>query len=99
MRLRAVKDRLKIEHAILRGLREVLEALLERKPEIRSIIPGEIRRVRDARGPVRIRVTTPTQTGWKGIALAGGARQELFFNTKLPKEHLEKAVESVLAAR
>ena len=96
MRLRASKDRLKVEHSILRGLRGVLEDLLERQPAIHSIIPGEIRPVRDAKGPVKIRITTPTQTGWKGIALASGARQELFFNTKMGKEELEAAVRSTL---
>jgi hypothetical protein len=96
MRLRAAKDRLKVEHSILRGLRGVLEELLQRNPSIHSIIPGEIRPVRDAKGAVKIRITTPTQTGWKGIALASGARQELFFNTKLSKEDLEKTLGPVL---
>ena len=85
MRLRAAKDRLKVEHSIIGGLREVLEDLLHRNPSIQSIIPGRIRPVRDAKGPVKIHITTPTQTGWKGIALASGARQELFFNTRLTK--------------
>jgi len=97
MRLRAAKDRLKIEHSIIGGLRAVLEDLLERTPEIASIIPGEIRKVRKARGPVKIRVTIPTQTGWKAIALASGARQELFVNSKLEKEALERAIGQALA--
>jgi hypothetical protein len=96
MRLRAAKDRLKVEHSIIDGLREVLEDLLERNASIHSIIPGRIRPVRDARGPVKIHITTPTQTGWKGIALASGARQELFFNTPLSKEEIDKALGAVL---
>jgi len=96
MRLRAAKDRLKIEHSIIGGLRPVLEELLARNPSIQSIIPGVIRPVRDAKGPVKIRITTPTQTGWKGIALASGARQELFLTTKKTKEELEQAVKTVL---
>jgi hypothetical protein len=98
MRLRAVKDRLKVEHSIIGGLREVLEDLLARQPAIHSIIPGRIRPVRDAKGPVKIRITTPTQTGWKGIGFASGARQELFFNTRLGKEEVEKALGPVLKA-
>jgi hypothetical protein len=98
MRLRAAKDRLKVEHSILDGLREVLEDLLHHNPSIQSIIPGRIRPVRNARGPVTIHITTPTQTGWKGIALASGARQELFFNTRLSKEEIEKALGPVLKA-
>ena len=66
------------------------------RPEIASIIPGEIRKVRKARGPVKIRVTIPTKTGWKGIALASGARQELFINTKLTKEQVEAAITAAL---
>lgn len=96
MRLRAAQDRLKIEHSILDGLRPILEEALARNPKITSIIPGVIRRVRKARGAVRIRVTIPTQTGWKAIALAAGARQELFFNTKLTKEEVERALRAVL---
>jgi hypothetical protein len=96
MRLRAAKDRLKVEHSIIGGLREVLEDLLGRNPAIQSIIPGRIRPVRDAKGPVRIHITTPTQTGWKGIALASGARQELFINTRLSKEEIGKALDVVL---
>jgi hypothetical protein len=96
MRLRTAKDRLKVEHSIIEGLREVLEDLLARTPSIQSIIPGRIRPVRDAKGPVKIHITTPTQTGWKGIALAGGARQELFFNTRLSKEEIEKALGTAL---
>ncbi len=89
MRLRAAKNRLKVEHSIIEGLRKVLENLLEAVPEIASIIPGDIKKVRKARGAIKIRVTIPTQTGWKAIALSAGARQELFINTRLEKEGLE----------
>ena len=96
MRLRAAQGKLKVEHSIIEGLRPVLEALLAQYPEIRSVIPGVIRPVRDARGALRLRVTTPTPTGWKGIALAAGARQEVFFNTGLDREELETAIGKVL---
>ena len=96
MRLRAAKDRLKVEHSIIEGLRRVLEDLLEANPQIASIVPGEIKKVRKARGPVKIRVTVPTQTGWKAIALAAGARQELFVNTRLTKEELESGIGAAL---
>jgi hypothetical protein len=74
----------------------VLERLLAAEPEIRSVIPGVIKPVRDARGEIKIRVTVPTTNGWKAIALAAGARQELFISTALPKEKLEAAVENAL---
>jgi hypothetical protein len=92
MRLRKVQNRLKIEHSIIGGLRDVLERLLEENPEIRSVIPGVIRPVRDAKGEVKIRVTVPITNGWKAIALSAGARQELFISTGLSKDELEQAI-------
>ena len=93
MRLRKVQGKLKVEHSILDGLRTVLERLLGDNPSaIRSIIPGVIRPVRDAKGQVRIRVTVPTTNGWKAIALSAGARQELFISTNFSKDQLEQAI-------
>lgn len=91
MRLRTAKDRLKIEHSIIDGLRPVLEELLRANPEIRSVIPGVIRPVRDAKGKVKVRVNVPTQNGWKAIALSAGARQELFVSTDMSKDAVERA--------
>ena len=92
MRLRTAKDRLKIEHSIIDGVREILEELLADNPAVRSIIPGVIRPVRDARGKIKVRITVPTQNGWKAIALSAGARQELFISTDLSREQLEDAL-------
>lgn len=96
MRLRKVQNKLKVEHSIIDRLRAVLERLLQENPAIRSVIPGVIRPVRDARGAVKIRVTVPTTNGWKAIALSAGARQELFISTGLSKEDLEQAIERAL---
>ena len=92
MRLRAAQGKLKVEHSIIDGLRPVLERLLRENSNIRSVIPGVIRPVRDAKGDPVIRVTVPTTNGWKAIALSAGARQELFFSTDLAKEDLEKCI-------
>jgi hypothetical protein len=82
-----------VEHSIIDGLRSLLTRLLDDNPAaIRSIIPGVIRPVRDAKGEVKIRVTVPTTNGWKAIALSAGARQELFISTSLTKEELELAI-------
>ena len=98
MRLRKVQGKLKVEHSILDGLRSVLERLLENNPSaIRSIIPGVIRPVRDAKGEVKIRVTVPTTNGWKAIAFSQGARQELFISTHLSKADLEAAIRGASA--
>ena len=98
MKLRAAQGKLKVEHSIIDGLRPVLERLLKGSPEIRSVIPGVIRPVRDARGLPVIRVTVPTTNGWKAIALSAGARQELFISTDLVKEEVEKALRRALAS-
>ena len=92
MRLRTAQDRLKVEHSIIDGVRGILESRLAANPEIRSVIPGVIRPVRDAKGKVRMRITVPTQNGWKAIALSAGARQELFISTNLGKDELQAAL-------
>ena len=95
MRLRTAQNKLKVEHSIIDGVREMLERLLAANPQtVRSVIPGVIRPVRDARGEIKVRVTVPTQNGWKAIALSAGARQELFISTSLGKEELERALEA-----
>jgi hypothetical protein len=94
-RLRTGKGKLKIEHSILDNLRPVLDRLVVRD-DIRSIIPGVIRPVRDAKGPVKIRITVPTQNGWKAIALANGARQELFISTEMNEQQLARAIEEAI---
>ncbi len=96
MRLRAEKNKLKIEHSIIDGLRPVLERLLRDNPEIRSIVPGVIRPVRDAKGPPTIRITVPTTNGWKAIALSAGARQELFISTADGKDELAARIKAAL---
>jgi hypothetical protein len=90
MKLRKVQGKLKVEHSIIDGVRDLLEDLLTENPEIRSIIPGVIRPVRDAKGEVRVRITVQTMNGWKAIALSAGARQELFISTDLNKDELER---------
>jgi hypothetical protein len=94
-RLRTGKGKLKIEHSILEDLRPVLDRLVKVE-EIRSIIPGVIRPVRDAKGEVKIRITVPTQNGWKAIALANGARQELFVSTAMTEEELARVIRGAI---
>src|SRR4051812_26508243 len=95
-RLRTAQGKLKIEHSILDDLRPVLDRLVV-SDEIRSVIPGVIRPVRDAKGPVRIRITVPTSNGWKAIALANGARQELFISTAAGETELAALIQRAIA--
>jgi hypothetical protein len=97
MRLRQHNDRLKVEHSIIDGVREMLQRLLTSNPAIRAVIPGVIRPVRDARGEVKVRITVPTTNGWKAIALSAGARQELFISTAMTKEQLDQALQEALS--
>jgi hypothetical protein len=98
MRLRTAQNKLKIEHSIIDGVRDVLTRLLaEQADTVRSVVPGVIRRVRDAKGPVRMHVTVPTTNGWKAIAFSAGARQELFISTSLSKEELERILADLCA--
>ncbi len=96
MKLRTAQGKLKIEHSIIDGLRPVLERLLRENAVIRSVIPGVIRPVRDAKGDPTIRVTVQTTNGWKAIALSAGARQELFISTSLEKSDLERLIRQTL---
>jgi hypothetical protein len=97
VKLRAAQGKLKIEHSIIDGLRPVLERFLRDNAQIRSIIPGVIRRVRDAKGAPLIHVTVPTANGWKAIALSAGARQELFISTELTRDEIERALKQALS--
>ena len=99
MKLRAAEGKLKIEHSIIDGLRPVLERMLRGSPDLRSVIPGVIRPVRNARGEPSIHVTVPVTNGWKAIALSAGARQELFISTALTKDHLEALIQAALEIR
>ena len=70
-----------------------VRAIAEAMSEIRSVIPGVIRPVRDAKGEIKVRITVQTQNGWKAIALSHGARQELFISTEWGKEEVESALQ------
>lgn len=96
-RLRAEKGKLKIEHSILDSLRPVLNKPVARA-DIRSVIPGVIRPVRDAKGTVRIRITVPVQNGWKAIGFSDGARQELFISTTLAEAELQLVLNELVRA-
>jgi hypothetical protein len=50
----------------------------------------------DAKGTVKIRITVPTQNGWKAIAFANGARQELFVSTAIGEAELAALIQEAI---
>ena len=62
------------------------------RDDIRSIIPGVIRPVRDAKGDSQSADHCSHQNGWKAIGLSNGARQELFISTATDQAELAAAI-------
>ena len=79
MRLRQGSSKIKYQHGMIAGLRELLESI-EDWPEFRSAIPGVIRPTKGA-GEIVLRVQYVTPTGLKCLAKSGAAVQEVFFVT------------------
>jgi hypothetical protein len=79
------KGKVKREHGMIPGLRQILEEL-SRVPEVTSIIPGRIRRTRNSSGAgCSLRVQSETGTGLKCVGRVGGAVQEVFVVTNSPE--------------
>ncbi len=77
MKYRAGQGKIKYEHGMIKGLRELLEEL-QKNEAIQSMIPGEIKPVKKS-SSIKIRRLTPTPTGFKAIFHSGGAVQDVFF--------------------
>lgn len=69
-------SKIKYEHHMIPGLREHLEEL-ESNPDIKSIIPGEIKRTKGAKRFV-FELKYSTLTGAKYLAYSGCSVQEVF---------------------
>ncbi len=69
--------KLKIEHGIIKGLRDLL-AEMAKSDLVESVIPGEIKSVSKARGAVRLRFKYKTVSGGKYLAYGASAVQEVF---------------------
>lgn len=67
---------------MISGLRDFLESI-EDWPEIKSIIPGRIKRT-GIHTALKLKVQYPTDTGLKCQAQSGGAIQEVFVVTSVP---------------
>lgn len=89
MKHRAGSSKIKYEHHMIKGLREMLEKI-EPWAEVISIIPGEIRPTKSHR-PLILEVRHNTPAGVKCLARSGSAVQDVFIVTSKPdifREHL-----------
>jgi hypothetical protein len=82
-------SKIKMEHAMIHGLRDLLESIA-RFEEIQSIIPARIQPTKCSQGSLRLDIQYPTVTGLKCKAYAGGSVQEVFIVTDKPREVEEK---------
>ena len=84
--------RLVITHSTyLEGLIPLLRRLV-RSPEIDTITPAVISRVRGRAPELRLRVSIPITGGWKLVARRGSSAQEVFVVTGLDQVGLEALI-------
>jgi len=67
--------------------------VLARDPEIQTITPGVIARVRGRCSGLQLRVSTPVSGGYKVMARRGTTAQEVFVVTQLGREELRKRID------
>ena len=84
MKHRGKSSKLRYEHALIEGLRPVLESIAPWE-EIHSIIPGRIKPTRGSKRQIRLEIKYFTGTGLKALAKTGTAVQEVFFVTANPQ--------------
>ena len=84
--------RLVITHSTyLDGLIPLLRRLV-RSPEIDTVTPAVISRVRGRAPELRLRVSIPITGGWKLVARRGSSAQEVFVVTALDQASLETLI-------
>ena len=84
--------RLVITHSTyLEGLIPLLRRLV-RSPEIDTITPAVISRVRGRAPELRLRVSIPITGGWKLVARRGSSAQEVFVVTGMDQVGLEALI-------
>jgi len=66
--------------------------LLAKDPEIQTITPGVISRVRGRSSDLQLRVSIPVTGGFKVLARKGTSAQEVFVVTQLDKDELLKRI-------
>lgn len=93
----AKSGRLVLTHSThLPGLIPILTRLAE-QPEIKTVTPGRIARVKARTTPLKIKVTVPISGGHKLQARAQSTVQEVFVVTDLSMEELQKLLDRLQA--
>lgn len=93
----ANKARLVITHSTyIPGLIKLLEKLA-RYPEIQTITPAVISRVKSNSPRLRLKVSVPIQGGHKLIARKSKSAQEVFVITHWSKAELEQAIAQIIS--
>jgi hypothetical protein len=67
-------------------------------PQVDTITPAVISRVRGRSQGLRLRISAPLIGGWKLLARRGSSAQEVFLTTSLDREALQSAVDDLINA-
>ena len=67
-------------------------------PQVDTITPAVISRVRGRSPGLRLRISAPLIGGWKLVARRGSSAQEVFLTTSLDRETLQNAVDTLIKA-
>jgi hypothetical protein len=67
-------------------------------PQVDTITPAVISRVRGRSQGLRLRISAPLTGGWKLVARRGSSAQEVFLTTSLDRDGLQNAVDALINA-
>jgi hypothetical protein len=73
-----------------------LRLMQTQSTDIRTIIPGRIRKCRGNVAQLNFHVTGQSQGGFRAVARKGSTAQEVFFRTALSKDELQMQISTVL---
>ena len=65
-------------------------------PQVDTVTPAVISRVRGRSQGLQLRISAPLMGGWKLVARRGSSAQEVFLTTSLDREALQRAVDDLI---
>ena len=68
-------------------------------PQVDTVTPAVISRVRGRSQGLQLRISAPLMGGWKLVARRGSTAQEVFLTTSLDREALQRAVDDLINPR